>query len=180
MEIPIQFRLLLFWKSIFNEQHNPPQIKISKEGKGVKSILFFLPEKKEDAKIAHYLIKADEPLPGYTIGYVCNEKSKPYYPNSINVKFISYKDDDLNYFGVIKSEALVDQVKSIQYEALVDLNTKFCAPTSMLAYELDIPLKIGFNSLIADKLYTITLEHKHNTFLEYNFQLIERLLGLEL
>ena len=78
MEIPIRFRLLLFWKSIFNHQYKAPKIKISKEGKGVKSILFFLPEKKEDAKIAHYLIKADNPLPGFTIGYVCNEKSISY------------------------------------------------------------------------------------------------------
>ena len=170
MEIPIRFRLLLFWKSIFNHQYKAPKIKISKEGKGVKSILFFLPEKKEDAKIAHYLIKADNPLTGFTIGY----------PKSVGIKFISYKDDDLNYFRIIKSEALLDQIKSIQYDALVDLNTSFCAPTSLLAFELDIPLKIGFNSLIANKIYTITLERNENTFLENNFQLIERLLGLKL
>ena len=180
MEIPIRFRLLLLWKSIFNHQPKAPKIKISKEGKGVKSILFFLPEKREDAKIAHYLIKADNPLPGYTIGYVCNEKSISYYPKSINIKFISYKDDDLNYFRIIKSEALLDQIKSIQYDALVDLNTSFCAPTSLLAFELDIPLKIGFNSLIANKIYTITLEHNENSFLENNFQVIDRLLGLKL
>ena len=46
MEIPIRFRLLLFWKSMFIRQSKAPKIKISKEGKGVKSILFFLPEKK--------------------------------------------------------------------------------------------------------------------------------------
>ena len=179
MEIPVQFRLLLFGKMIFYEKHNPAQIKISKEGGGVKSILYLLPEKKEDAKIAHYLIKADDHLPGYTIGYVCNEKSKHYYPENINVKFIYYKDDELNFFGTIKSVVLLDQIKSIKYDALVDLNTNFCAPTSMLAYELNIPLKIGFNSLIADKLYTITLEHRDGTFLENRFQLIERLLGIE-
>ena len=49
----------------------------------------------------------------------------------------------------------------------------------MLAFELDMPLKIGFNSLIANKTYTITLERKDNGFLENNFQLIERLLGLK-
>jgi len=180
MEIPIRFKLFLFWKSIFNNRPKTPQIKISKEGKGVRSILFFLPEKREDAKVANYLVKADKLIPGYTIGYVCNEKSKSYYPNSNKVKFITYKDDDLNYFGTIKSEALLDQIKSIQYEALVDLNTSFCAATSMLAFELDMPLKIGFNSLIGNKTYTITLEHKENTFLENNFQLIKRLLGLKI
>ena len=164
---------------MFNDRPKTPQIKISKNGKGVRSILFFLPEKKQDAKVANYLVKADNPIPGYTIGYVCNEKSKFYYPNSSKVKIITYKDDDLNYFGAIKSEDLLDQIRSIQYDALVDLNTSFCAATSMLAFELDIPLKIGFNSIIANETYTITLERMENTFLENNFQLIERLLGLK-
>jgi len=164
---------------MFNDKPKTPQIKISKDGKGVSSILFFLPEKREDAKVVNYLIKADNPIPGYTIGYVCNEKSKFYYPNSSKVKIITYKDDDLNYFGAIKSEDLLDQIRSIQYDALVDLNTSFCAATSMLAFELDIPLKIGFNSIIANETYTITLERMENTFLENNFQLIERLLGLK-
>ena len=62
---------------------------------------------------------------------------------------------------------------------MVDLNTSFCAPTSLLAFELDIPLKIGFNSLIANKIYTITLEQNENSLLENNFQVIERLLGLK-
>ena len=170
MKIPIQFKLFFLWKSMFNDRPETPQIKISKQGKGVKSILFFLPEKKEDAKIANYLVKSDNPLPGYTIGYVCNEASKSYYLDSNHVKYITFTDNDLNYFGTIKSEALLDQIKSIQYDALVDLNTRFCAATSMLAYELQIPLKIGFNSLIANKIYTITLERKDNTFLENNFQ----------
>ena len=178
MEIPIRFKLFLFWKSMFNEQFQTPQIKISKEGTGVRSILFFLPEKREHAKIVNYLVKVDSSLSDYTIGYVCNEQSKSYYANSDNMKFITYNDDDLNYFGTIKSVALLDQIKSTQYEALVDLNTTFCAATSMLAFELDIPLKIGFNSLIANKTYTITLDRKDESFLENSFNLIQRLLGL--
>ena len=180
MEISIPFRALLYWKNVFKKHKNPPKIKISKEGRGVKSILFFLPEKKEDAKIAHYLIKTDNPLPDYNIGFVCNENSMSFYPNSINAKIFSYNDNDLYYFGGIKDEALLNQIRSISYDALVDLNTNFCAPTSMLAFELEIPLKIGFDSIIANKLYTVTLERNQNKFLENNFQMIERLLGLEL
>ena len=178
MQIRTGFKIFLFWKNMFNKRSQTPQIKISKEGEGVKSILFFLPEKREHAKIVNYLIKTDAPLPEYNIGYVCNENSKIYYPHSNKIKFITYKDEDLNYFGTIKSVAFLNQIKSIQYEALVDLNTTFCAATSMLAFELDIPLKIGFNSLIANKIYTITLDRKDDTFLENSFNLIQRLLGL--
>ena len=180
MEISIAFRVLLYWKNIFKKHKNPPKIKISKEGRGVRSILFFLPEKKEDAKIAHYLIKTENPLPDYNIGFVCNESSMSYYKNSINTEIFSYNDNDLNYFGVIKDEALLNQVSSMSYDALVDLNTNFCAPTSMLAFELEIPLKIGFDSIIANILYTVTLERNENKFLENNFEMIERLLGIEL
>ena len=67
MEISMPFRVLLHWKNIFKKHKKLPKIKISKKGKGVKSILFFLPEKKEDAKIAHYLIKTDNPLPDYIL-----------------------------------------------------------------------------------------------------------------
>tara|TARA_Y100001970_G_scaffold19933_1_gene22539 strand:- start:526 stop:1068 length:543 start_codon:yes stop_codon:yes gene_type:complete len=180
MEISIPFRVLLYWKNIFKKHKKAPKIKISKKGRGVKSILFFLPEKKEDAKIAHYLVKTDNPLQDHNIGFVCNENSMSFYPNSISAKFFSYDDNDLNYFGVIKDEALLNQIRSMSYDALVDLNTNFCAPTSMLAFELEVPLKIGFDSIIANKLYTVTLERSQNKFLENNFQMIERLLGLEL
>jgi len=180
MKISIPFRVLLFWRNIFKKKKKLPSIKISKEGKGVRSILFFLPEKKEDAKIAYYLIKTDNPLPGYDIGFVCNEKSISFYPNTINAKIFSYDDNELNYFRVIPNKILLDQIKSMSFDALVDLNTNFCAPTSMLAFELEIPLKIGFDSMIANKLYTVTLERNKNKFLENNFEMIERLLGIEL
>ena len=180
MEISMPFRVLLYWKNIFKKHKKPPKIKISKEGKGVRSILFFLPEKKEDAKIAHYLIKTDNPLPDYNIGFVCNENSMSFYPNSINAKFFSYNDNDLNYFRIIEDKSFLNQIELMSFDALVDLNTSFCATTSMLAFELEIPLKIGFDSIIANKLYTVTLERNENKFLENNFEMIERLLGIEL
>jgi len=180
MEISIPFRVLLYWKKIFKKYKKPPKIKISKEGRGFNSILFLLPEKKEDAKIANYLIKTDNPLQNHNIGFVCNENSKSFYPNSINATVYSYNNNDVNYFGIINSDTFLDKIKSMPYNALVDLNTSFCAATSMLAFELEIPLKIGFDSVIANKLYTVTLERNENKFLENNFQMIERLLGLEL
>ena len=67
MDIPIKFKLLLFWKNLLNKEVDNPSIEISKEGRGVSSILFFLPEKKEDAKIANYLLKVQNQLTGCKI-----------------------------------------------------------------------------------------------------------------
>ena len=66
-----------------------------------------------------------------------------------------------------------------QFDAIVDLNTNFCAASSMLFFDLDAPLKIGFDSLINRKIYTITLERKENAFLESYFSRILSLLGVK-
>ena len=98
MDIPISFKIYLQWKKLFNKKEDNHQIKISKEGRGVRSILFFLPEKIQDAKIVNYLVKVENPLPGYDIGLVCSERSKMFYPHIDNVKLFTFNDEDLNIF----------------------------------------------------------------------------------
>ena len=179
MDIPSTFKLYLFWKNLFSKKKDSPQIKITKESRGVRSVLFFLPEKKEDAKVINYLVKVENPLSDYEIGLVCSDKSKSYYPHVENVRLFTYSDNDLNYFKTIKSTAFLNEINIKNYDAIVDLNTKFCAASSMLFFDLDVPLKIGFDSLINRKIYTITLELKKNVFLETYFSRILSLLGIK-
>jgi hypothetical protein len=110
MDIPFNFKLLLFWKNLFNKKVENPLIEISKSGRGVSSILFFLPEKAEDAKIANYLVKSENPLSECNIGLFCSEKSKDFYSHKSDMKFFTYKDSDLNHFDTIKSHSLSDQI----------------------------------------------------------------------
>ena len=42
MDIPIRFKIYLFWKNLFSKKEDSPHIKITKEGRGVRSVLFFL------------------------------------------------------------------------------------------------------------------------------------------
>ena len=179
MDIPIRFKIYLFWKNLFSKKEDNPHIKITKEGRGVRSVLFFLPEKKEDAKIINYFVKVEDPLSNYEIGLICNEKAKLFYPHVENVSLFTYNDNDLNYFNTIKSVSLLNDIKIKNYDAIVDLNTNFCAASSMLFFDLDAPLKIGFDSLINRKIYTITLERKENAFLESYFSKILSLLGVK-
>ena len=178
MDIPIRFKIYLFWKNLFLKKEVSPRIKITKEGRGVNSVLFFLPEKKEDAKVINYFVKVENPLSNYNIGLVCSEKSKSFYPHVDNVSLFTYSDNDLNYFKTIKSALLLNEIKTKRYDAIVDLNTNFCAASSMLFFDLDSPLKIGFDSIINRKIYTITLERKENAFLESYFSRILNLLGI--
>ena len=178
MDIPIRFKIYLFWKILFSKKKESPQTKITKEGKGVKSVLFFLPEKKEHAKVINYFVKVENPLSNYKIGLICSDKSKSFYPHVDNVSLYTYDDNDLNYFRTIKSANLLNEIKTKRYDAIVDLNTNFCAASSMLFFDLDAPLKVGFDSLINIKICTITLERNKNTFLEIYFSRILNLLGL--
>ena len=180
MDIPNSFKIYLLWKNLFSKKGDIHQIKISKEGRGVRSILFFLPEKIQDAKIVNYLVKVENPLPGYDIGLVCSERSKIFYPHIDNVKLFAFNDEDLNHFDTIKSISFIDKIRSKNYDAIVDLNTGFCAAATMLAFELDAPLKIGFDSIVNRKIFNITLERKENTFLESYFSRILSLLGVNL
>ena len=180
MDIPVSFKIYLLWKNLFNKKEDIHHIKISKEGRGVRSILFFLPEKIQDAKIVNYLVKVENPLTGYDIGLVCSERSKIFYPHIDNVKLFAFNDEDLNHFDTIKSVSFIDEIKSKNYDAIVDLNTGFCAASTMLAFELDAPLKIGFDSIVNRKIFNITLERGENTFLESYFSRILSLLGVDL
>ena len=179
MDIPIRFKIYLFWKNLFSKKKDSPHIKIKKGGRGVRSVLFFLPEKKEDAKVINYFVKIENPLSDYEIGLICSEKSKLFYHHVDNVSLFTYDDNDLNYFKTIKSSVLLNEIKMKKYDAIVDLNTNFCAASSMLFFDLDAPLKIGFDSLINRKIYTITLERKENAFLESYFSKILSLLGVK-
>ena len=96
-----------------------------------------------------------------------------------NVSLFTYNDNDLTYFSTIKSASLLNEIKVKNYDAIVDLNTNFCAASSMLFFDLDAPLKIGFDSIINRKIYTITLERKENAFLESYFSKILSLLGVK-
>ena len=84
----------------------------------------------------------------------------------------------MNWLGAIKSESVLDRIKSFQYDAMVDLNQSNEQTLSLLSMELDIPIKIGFQSPLADKLYTLVIQRSSTGFLEKNYETIERVLGL--
>ena len=61
---------------------------------------------------------------------------------------------------------------------MVDLNQEFQLPMATLILELEIPIKIGFKSDIADKLYSLIIQRSDSGFFENNYHTIERILGL--
>ena len=48
----------------------------------------------------------------------------------------------------------------------------------LLSLQLKIPIKIGFQSPIADDLYSVVIQPVENSFLERSYQVVEMILGM--
>ena len=179
MDIPWRFRCLMSWHSLKNTfVKGDHKIRISKDGSGAKTILFILPSDTVNAQIAAYFVKRDLEIETKTIRYLVHQNGIQHYPEQIKPSIITFNDEDLNWWGVINNPIVLDQIKSFRYDAMVDLNQEFQSAMVRLILELEIPIKIGFQSELADHLYSVIIQRSGSGFLEKNYNTIERILGL--
>jgi len=179
MKIPWRIQFLFWWYTLLRRKFNHERvIKIGKKGRGASKILFLLPAEKKHAQIASHFVKRDFVDETLQIKYVVHQDGIQYYSDQLKPDIISFSNDDMNWLGAIVSESVLDRIKSIQYDAMVDLNQSDEQTLSLLSLELDIPVKIGFQSPLSDKLYTLVIQRSTTGFLETNYETIERILGL--
>jgi len=180
MKIPWRIQFLFWWYALLRRKNNHERvIKIGKKGQGASKILFLLPAEREYAQIASHFVKRDFVDETLQVQYVVHQEGIQYYSDQLKPNIISFSSNDMNWLGAIVSESVLDRVKSIQYDAMVDLNQSGEQALSLLSMELDIPVKIGFQSSLSDKLYTLVIQRSTTGFLETNFETIERILGLK-
>ena len=179
MKISLRFKCLLIWYKVTKKINKTPLIKISDQGSGANKILFFLPSDNVNAQITSYFVNQDLIKKRMNICYFIHEKGIKYYPEKIRSSFITYNDDDLNWWGIIINHSILDRIKSIRYDALVDLNRKPKPAEKFLIMDMSTKLKIGFHSIILEDLYNITIKKDSSSFLEKQYSMIERILGLK-
>ena len=179
MKIPWRIQFLFWWYTLLRRKFNHERvIKIGKKGRGASKILFLLPAEKEHAQVASHFVKRDFVDDTLQVRYVVHQEGIQYYSDQLKPDIISFSNDDMNWLGAIVSESFLDRIKSIQYDAMVDLNQSGEQSLSLLSLELDIPVKIGFQSSLSDKLYTLVIQRSTTGFLETNYETIERILGI--
>ncbi len=179
MKISIRTKLLLYFYLLFYKNSDKsPFIQIRSKGKGIKNILFLLPYQRKIAQIVSHLIKKNSSKKDYKIKYIVNERGLFYYAQIPKKQIITYSDDDLNYFGAIKREQFMYKLKDNSFGALVDLTNTHDQILSVFALTLNIPIKLGFDSPISDKLYTVTIKPNGEGFFEEHYKNIEKILGL--
>ena len=66
-----------------------------------------------------------------------------------------------------------------KFEAIVDLNQSEEQTISFVSLELDIPIKIGYKSVFSDQIFSIIIKPSSTGFLEKNYEIIEKILGLK-
>ena len=179
MKIPFRTKVLLFYQKILNRGfYTTPLVKITESGKGVKSVLFFLPPEKDAAQVAAHFIKRSKSNVSLDFKFVTHQDSLSFYDNIPNSDFITYTKNDVNWFGAIKTNAVLDRIGHQNFDALIDLNQSFNQCLSLLSLQLKIPIKIGFQSPIADDLYSVVIQPLENSFLEESYQVVEMILGM--
>tara|TARA_B100000676_G_C17645817_1_gene613957 strand:+ start:110 stop:652 length:543 start_codon:yes stop_codon:yes gene_type:complete len=179
MKIPLQIKILLWYHSFFQKRSNlNPLIKISSKGKGVKNILYFLPSERKAAQVISHFIKRNRKNGFPRFKYVIQEKGLFYYNEIPNDQIITYTDNDINWFGVIKPKSIIEKISSESFDALIDLNQSYDYHLCTLNLKLKIPIKVGFHSPISHQLYSIVIEPDKNGFVETNYLMIEKILNL--
>ena len=179
MKIPFRTKLLLFYQKILNRGfYTTPLVKITGSGKGVKSVLFFLPPERDAAQVVAHFIKRSNSNASLDFKFVTHQDSLSFYDNISNSDFITYTENDVNWFGAIKAKGVLDRIGDQGFDALVDLNQSFNQCLSLLSIQLKIPIKIGFQSPIADDLYSVVIQPLENSFLEESYQVVEKILGI--
>lgn len=179
MKIPFRIKiLLLYYKFLYKKFYATPLVKIGATGKGVTSILFFLPQEKTFAQVVSHFIKRNNNNASLRFKYVVHQESLILYQDIPSSDTITYTDNDINWFGVIKSKMVIDRIGNEGFDALVDLNQSYEQSLSLLSFQLKIPIKVGFYSPISDQLYSIVVQPKKDSFLESNYQIIEKVLGI--
>ena len=179
MKIPFRTKVLLFYHKILNRGfYTTPLVKITNSGKGVKSVLFFLPPEKDAAQVVAHFIKRSKSNASLDFKFVTHQSSLSFYENIPNSDFITYTENDVNWFGAIKTNVVLDRIGHQSFDALVDLNQSFNQCLSLLSLQLKIPIKIGFQSPIADDLYSVVIQPVENSFLERSYQVVEMILGM--
>lgn len=179
MKIRWRIRFLFWWYLNFRyDIKNEELFEIKKTGNGIKKILFFLPLEKSDAQLATYFTKIPLKENNIIRNYFVHEKAFGSYSNEILEDSIIYNDDDLNWLGILKTTSIINQINKKNYDALVDLNPGNERLISLICLKLSIPIKIGFQSPLADNLYTLILQATENSFLEKHYKILENLLSL--
>ena len=178
MKVSIRlYILLIYFRTFYKDNNSYPLVKIANDGAGVKSILFLLPNSRKEAQMIAHFIKWNNHH-SIQFNYLFHEKGLYYYEKIPKNQIITFNDNDVNYIGFIKNDIIRKKIGAKKFDAIVDLNQSYKDPLSISNLQLKAGIKIGFESPISHSLYTVVIQPNQNGFIETNYQMIKRFLGI--
>ena len=180
MKIIWRNNLISLWYRLFRSKSKITKlIRIGAGGKGISSLLFILPSEKRFAQNASHFIKSVDNKEDLDVFYLIHQKATYLYSEIISSKIISFSDEDFNFLGIFKNRDIIKKIKSLGFDAVVDLNLSEKQTISFLMLELPSPIKVGFESVFSNKIYSIIIKPSPTGFLEKSFENVEKILGLK-
>jgi len=180
VEIDLKTRFVL-WNRRRNNQLKDSNVKVqlSSSGGYLKLVVFLLPNKNNFMRIAEYFIRSikQSNYSGTEIRFVCSKEANFIDDNTVNTGVSMYDSEDLDKWG-LPSLHFEKQIRDLHAEGFVDLDPEFNPVNASLAIASNSPIRIGFESSLANYYYNITLSTKEPFLLEKSYKKIENLLGL--
>lgn len=181
MKLPLKTKIAFWlWKKIqFKEPLNKVQ-KLSEKGDGVKSLLFILPQDRVHLSIALHFLKtlvakgSIEPIKRI-IGF---ETHKDEFDKQLLKKVSLIKNNDLNNYGLLKEEALLELTKG-RFKGVINLDPEDNPISIQIASSFNSKIRIGFGSDSIKDIYNISIENGHgNNYVERGYKYIAKVLRL--
>ena len=78
---------------------------------------------------------------------------------------------------LIDEKEILDQLKNMRYDIIIDLNTNFHLGISRLISLLNAKIKVGFSNYFSDKFYNIQLDISKSGIMEKGYKQIHMMLS---
>lgn len=180
MRIPLKIQMVYFYKRWTSKQLQPEnRHRLSRENKGVRTLLVLLPDSVRGAKIADRILKPiiAKQVEKVNISLCCAQHKSGDYIEFGFSEIISYNDSDMDRWGFPK-KSFIAKVNRHKFEAVVDLNYDFNPFSTWLVRSAESPVRIGFNSIYADDAFNIIFDRNETSLLENDYKQIFKVLGL--
>lgn len=181
MKIPLKTKIAFWWWQKFRLKKPDNKFqKISPIGKGIRSLLIFLPRDSNYLPIAQHFLKSLESRGQFSainkiIGW---EDQKESLDPLIAQRFQPITALNVNKYGLLNDDA-IKKLTNGKFNCVVNLDPLFTPITYQLVSSFNSILRIGFSSEIGGDIYNIIIESNNDThYIERGYEYILEVLGL--
>ena len=155
-----------------------PRLKLALTKGQLEKILIVFPVDEPSFRVAQYTFRALGQQDGCqkNYKYIINEQFKDLFHLQTGSMTLIRNSEYENMLSDEKE--ILDQLQNIQYDIIIDLNSKFHLGIARLISLLQADLKVGFSTPFSDKFYNIQLDIGKSGIMEKGYKQVNMMLTL--